>query len=178
MKLKLGTPLGHWGLLAFAGVLLLPAAQPMSAGEPGGERGKLIGTWFTNVTLRDCVSNQEVGSFPSLGTFASGGTLSDTTTGFSPALRSPGHGTWEQTGRNKYTSISLAFLFSPGGIWTGTQRITQDIEIKNNRFTSTAAVRFFDPAGNLTRKGCATAVASRVEPVEGDDDPLIPSQDQ
>ena len=106
MKLKLGHPLGTLGLLAFAGVLLVSAAQPMSAGEPGGERGKLIGTWFTNVTVRDCVSNQEVGSFPSLGTFASGGTLSDTTTGFSPALRSPGHGTWEQTGRNKYTSIT------------------------------------------------------------------------
>jgi hypothetical protein len=178
MKLKIRKPLDSLGLLAFAGLLLLSSAQPMNAGEPNGERGKLIGTWFTNVTLRDCGSNQEIGFFPSLGTFASGGTLSDTTTGFSPALRSPGHGTWEQTGRNKYSSVSLAFLFSPAGVWTGTQRITQDIEIKNNRFTSTAAVRFFDTAGNLTRKGCATSVASRVEPVEGDDDPLMPSQDQ
>src|SRR3954447_6362821 len=178
MKLKIRKPLGNLGLLAFASVLSLSWVQPMNAREPGGERGKLIGTWFTNVTLRDCGSNQELGFFPSLGTFASGGTLTDTTAGFSPALRSPGHGTWEQTGRNKYNSISLAFLFSPAGVWTGTQRITQDIEIKNNRFTSTAAVRFFDTAGNLTRKGCATAIASRVEPVEGDDDPLTPSQDQ
>src|SRR3954464_13859011 len=181
MKLKIRRPLGSFGLLAFASVLSLSWVQPMNAGEPSGERGKLIGTWFTNVTLRDCGSNQELGKppvFPSLGTFASGGTLTDTTTSVSPALRSPGHGTWEQTGRNKYSSISLAFLFSPAGVWTGTQRITQDIEIKNNRFTSTAAVRFFDTAGNLTRKGCATAAASRVEPVEGDDDPLMPSQNQ
>jgi hypothetical protein len=182
MQLKIRKPLGSLGLLAFASVLLISLAQPMNAREPSGERGKLIGTWFTTVTLRDCGSNQELGVFPSLfpslGTFASGGTLTDTTTGFSPALRSPGHGTWEQTGRNKYSSISLAFLFSPAGEWTGTQRITQDIEIKNNRFTSTAAVRFFDTAGNLTRKGCATATASRVEPVEEDDDPLTPSQDQ
>jgi hypothetical protein len=178
MQLKIRKPLGSLGLLAFASVLLISLAQPMNAREPSGERGKLIGTWFTTVTLRDCGSNQELRVFFSLGTFASGGTLTDTTTGFSPALRSPGHGTWEQTGRNKYSSISLAFLFSPAGVWTETQRITQDIEIKNNRFTSTAAVRFFDTAGNLTRKGCAIAVASRVEPVEGDDDPLTPSQDQ
>ena len=181
MKVKIEKTFGSLSLLSalvFGGVLLLWLAQPVSAGESKGERGKLVGTWFTNVTARDCGTEQEIRSFPALGNFASGGTLSDTTTAISPALRSPGHGTWEQVGRNKYNSISLAFLFSPAGVWTGTQRITQDIEIRKNRFISTASIRYFDTAGNVTMKGCATAAGTRVEPVEGEDDPLIPSQDQ
>ncbi len=181
MKLKIWKLLGSLGLLstlAFAGVISLAVVQGAGAAEPRWDRGKLVGTWFTHVTSRDCGTGEELRSFPAFGTFSSGGTLTDTTTAISPALRSPGHGTWEQTGRNKYSSISLAFLFSPAGLWTGTQRVTQAIEIKENRFSSTASVQFFDAAGNPTTKGCAIAVGSRVEPVAGEDDPLEPRQDQ
>jgi hypothetical protein len=181
MKLKIWNPLGSLGrrsTLAFAGMISLTVAQGLGAAESRADRGKLVGTWFTHVTLRDCGTGQDLRSFPSFGTFSSGGTLTDTTTAISPALRSPGHGAWEQTGHNTYSSISLAFLFSPAGLWTGTQRTTQVIEIKENRFRSTASVQFFDTAGNQTMKGCAIAVGSRVEPVEGEDDPLEPRQDQ
>ncbi|MGI8746160.1 MAG: hypothetical protein ACR2NN_26985 [Bryobacteraceae bacterium] len=69
----------------------------------------------------------------------------------------------------------MAFLFNPAGLWTGTQKTTQTIEIEENRFTSTASNQMFDTNRNLIATGCATAVATRVEPAgqgEGQTGPL------
>jgi hypothetical protein len=98
-------------------------------------------------------------------TFAPGGTLTGTTTAFSPALRSPDHGIWEQTGRRSFNAVTEAFLFNPAGAWATTQRITQTIKIGNDpdEFNSIAKIEFFDTNGVLTITGCATAIAHRFE---------------
>lgn len=98
-------------------------------------------------------------------TFAKGGTLTETTTGFPPALRTPGHGVWSFFGERSYTGVSEAFLFNPAGVWTGTQRLTQSIEIgqDGDELNSTASNEIFDINGNLILTGCATAVGSRFE---------------
>src|SRR5687768_7393696 len=122
--------LGLLSLLVLGGANRAPA---QSAGT-----GKLEGTWFTQVSIRNCQTGAVVRTFPALNTFAPGGTLIDTTTGFSPSLRSPGHGSWEKTGGHSYRSVSVAFLFDATGNWTGIQRLTQIIEVQNDAFTSTA----------------------------------------
>jgi hypothetical protein len=96
-------------------------------------------------------------------TFARGGTLTETTTRFAPAARTPGHGFWRRIGDRSYTAFSEAFLFNPAGVWTGTQRITQTIQIGSNpdQLRSKATTEFFDTAGNPVAAGCATAVATR-----------------
>jgi hypothetical protein len=136
-----------------------------SQGNPGPQARKLEGTWRVQVTIRDCQSGAELRTFPALLTFAQGGTLTETTTGFPPAQRTPGHGFWQHTGGHGYGAVSEAFLFSPAGIWTGRQRLTQAIEIGDNpnELTSTATNEIFDTNGNLILAGCATAVASRLE---------------
>ncbi|MGI8746161.1 MAG: hypothetical protein ACR2NN_26990 [Bryobacteraceae bacterium] len=67
-------------------------AQGAGAAEPESKAWSLVGTWFTQVSIRNCQTGSEVTPFPALGTFMRGGTLTDTTSAISPALRSPGHG--------------------------------------------------------------------------------------
>jgi hypothetical protein len=64
----------------------------------------------------------------------------------------------------------MAFLFNAAGALTGTQKITQAIQIKNGKYNSTATVQFFDIAGNLTMNGCAVASATRIEPPDGEEE--------
>ena len=162
------------GCVALAGVLLAgwaPLAARAGTGAENGREGlrpearKLEGTWYTDVTVRDCQTGITLRTFPALNTFAEGGTLIDTTTAVNPALRSPGHGTWEKVDRHNYTSVSLAFLFSPTGVWTGTQRITQAIEVGpgGDDATSDASSQIFNTAGNLTAMQCSAAVLRRLE---------------
>jgi hypothetical protein len=153
---KSAAGLGLLSLLVLGGATRTPA-QSASA-------GKLEGTWFTQVSIRNCQTGAVLRTFPALGTFAQGGTLVDTTTGFSPALRTPGHGSWEKTDGHSYRSVSVAFLFDAAGNWTGIQKLTQKIEVQNDAFTSTATNEILDVNGNVVTTGCATAVGSRVTP--------------
>jgi hypothetical protein len=140
-----------------------PQAQSIEKSESLG--GKLEGTWRVQVTIRDCASGTALRTFPAFLTFAQGGTLTETTTGFPPALRTPGHGVWEHLGGRSYRAVSEAFLFNPAGVWTGTQRLTQIIEISKDgeEMNSNATNEIFDTNGNLIVNGCATAVGSYFE---------------
>ena len=101
-------------------VLGASAPQSQSIEESATQGGKLEGTWRVQVTIRDCASGAALRTFPAFLTFAQGGTLTETTTGFPPALRTPGHGVWEHLGGHTYRAVSEAFLFNPAGVWTGT----------------------------------------------------------
>jgi hypothetical protein len=106
-------------MFALAGALFLTSARGVRAEKPEGpgkaesQSRKLEGTWRVQVTIRDCQSGAAVRTFPALLTFARGGTLTETTTGFPPALRTPGHGFWRHTGGQTYIAVSEAFLFNP-----------------------------------------------------------------
>lgn len=140
-----------------------PKAQSIENSESHG--GKLEGTWRMQVTIRDCASGAALRTFPAFLTFAQGGTLTETTTGFPPALRTPGHGAWEHLGGQTYRAVSEAFLFNPAGVWTGTQRLTQIIEVSidGEEMNSNATNEIFDTNGTLIANGCATAVGTYFE---------------
>lgn len=146
-------------------VLGATAAQAQSIEESESHGGKLEGTWRIQVTIRDCGSGAALRTFPAFLTFAQGGTLTETTTGFPPALRTPGHGLWEHLGGQTYRAVSEAFLFNPAGAWTGRQRLTQIIEISKDgeEMNSNATNEIFDTNGNLIVNGCATAVGTYFE---------------
>ena len=138
-------------------------SQDQERSESQGQ--KLEGTWRVQVTIRDCQSGAALRTFPAFLTFAHGGTLTETTTGFPPAQRTPGHGVWSHMDAHTYSAVSEAFLFSPAGVWTGKQRLTQVIEIGHDAdvLSSTAMNEIFDTNGNLILTGCATAVGNRFE---------------
>ena len=150
-------------ILPVVAVSALAAVPAIAQDDP--QARKLEGTWYTQVSAHNCTTGAVLRSFPALNTFAAGGTLIDTTTVVAPSLRSPGHGTWEATGGHTFRAISLAFLFSPAGAWTGTQRIIQAIEMREgpDEFSSTATSESFDTAGTLIGSVCATAIGQRVE---------------
>jgi hypothetical protein len=146
-------------------VLGATSPQSQSSEKSASHGGKPEGTWRMQVTIRDCASGAALRTFPAFLTFAQGGTLTETTTGFPPALRTPGHGVWEHLGSQTYRAVSEAFLFNPAGAWTGRQRLTQIVEISTDgeEMNSNATNEIFDTNGTLIVNGCATAVGTYFE---------------
>jgi hypothetical protein len=133
--------------------------------ESESQAKKLEGTWCVQVTIRVCQTGAEIFTFPSLVTFAHGGTMTETSSTPGPALRSPGHGVWQHTDGNSYSQLFEFFTFDPAGTWTGTQKVSHTIEIGQSRdeFSSSGTAEIFDTSGTLLFTGCSTAVAGRLE---------------
>lgn len=126
---------------------------------------KLEGTWRVQVTIRVCQTGAEIRTFSSLVTFAQGGTMTETTTAASPALRGPGHGVWQFTGGHTYRQAFEAFTFNSAGVWTGTQKVLHTVELGRDRdeLNSSGTNEIFDANGTLLVMGCSTAVGHRLE---------------
>ena len=139
--------------LALAIALVLAPRTIANAQSQQAASGRgLEGTWRVEVTLRDCNTGAPLGSpFRSLLSFARGGTMTETTARFSPALRGPGHGIWQQIQRSTFSSTLEAFLYNPAGVWIEWQRLTQTIEIGDdpNTWTANAHNEIFDTNDNL-----------------------------
>ena len=142
--------------------IVMSVALAQAADDSNSESGKLQGTWFTEVAIRDCGTGAVLRTFSAVNTFNAGETMIDTTTGASPSLRSPGLGKWEKNGGRTYGAVSLAFLFSPAGVWIGTQKLTHKIEVSGDENAFTTRSEVFDPAGVLLSSGCATAAGRRL----------------
>jgi hypothetical protein len=140
-----------------------PFSRSTRAQENDSHGGKIEGTWRVQVTVRNCQSGDPIRTFPAMLTFASGGTLTGTTTAFPPASRGGDFGVWQFNGSGRYSAVSEAFLFN-GGVWSQTQRITQSISLSQdaNTFSSDAHTEFFDTSGALLSSVCATAEATRM----------------
>jgi hypothetical protein len=130
-------------------------------------RKNLEGVWETVVTPRNCQTGAPVmPDFQGLITYNEGGTLAETASGSSPALRSPGHGVWRRENSARNYSMKIIFLrFSPTGVYLGKQRITQTAELSadGNQSTSTGTVEILDVNGNVLGSGCATSTGTRFE---------------
>jgi hypothetical protein len=159
---------GPAAALALAGVLILCAGTVANAHPEQSAASGLQGTWLVTVTQHNCATGAQIGApFQSLLTFARGGTMTETTSNpmFFPAERGPGHGVWSASRNGTYSAASMAFI-TLNGVLTMTQKITQQITMGDDRnqfTTSGAQVQFFDPAGNLLRSGCASAVGQRFQ---------------
>src|ERR1700754_2272875 len=149
-----------FSMLGTAGAISITPASEVKAAIPAAPESKarrLEGTWQVQVTLQNCQTGAALRTSPAFLTFAQGGTLVETTTVFSSAQRSPGHGFWEHTGGKTFKAVSKAFLFSPEGAWTGTQTLTQTIEFGDDPdvFNSTATTEAVAPNGNRILSVCA-----------------------
>jgi hypothetical protein len=155
---------GATAALVLTGMLVMGSAFTAKA-QSESRAGRLEGTWRVQLTVRDCQTGAALRTFPTLFTFAKGGTLTATTAGQSPALFTPNLGVWGHTGGNTYSAVSEAFVFSPAGAWIQTHRLTRAIELSRdpNEFTDTVAVEIFDTNRNLLVTGCGTSAGRRFE---------------
>jgi hypothetical protein len=161
------------GAILLAGLLALSLGEAVLAKSEDHESRAdiLAGTWRVELRQSDCVAGVQGPPFQSFLTFDGSGTLIGTTMApaFLAGQRSPDHGIWNHKHGEKYTAASEAFLLFDSeprppfpGFRAGTQRISQDIELKNrDEFTSAAVVEFFDTTGNIVMTGCANAIGRR-----------------
>jgi hypothetical protein len=179
MKLN---PTKAFGASRVAAAIGLAGALFISTGGAGlaqsnesASKTGLEGTWFVQVTLRDCSTDAPIGPpFGSLVTFHRGGTLTETTSSpaFAAGQRSDGQGTWSFQGHNTYTQriVNLInfdtapnFPRSPG-FFAGWSVVTHTVElIDANHGTSSGTNAFYMADGTVYRTGCSTAVSVRFE---------------
>jgi len=152
---------------------VLTAAGPAAADDHGFGRFQaptvLEGTWQVRIAPYICATGVPLppaAEFVSLVSFASGGTMTETTSNprFLPGQRSIGLGNWERNGRSSYEVAFQAFVQFTGGNYTqGTQRVEQGIDMVDaDHWNSTAVVEFTDLAGAPVSSGCMRAVGVRM----------------
>jgi hypothetical protein len=147
-----------------AGGMLMPATAVLGeTASPDTAHKGLAGTWRAQLTVRVCGTPVVLRTFPAMFAFAKGGTLTVTTGGQLPSQITAGLGVWRQTDGDRYSAVSEAFLFSPAGVLTGTQRLTRAIKIDNDAdaFTDTVWLEILDTKRKVIMTGCATTVGRR-----------------
>jgi hypothetical protein len=102
-------------LAAGAGLLLSVGRVAAAHSEDGDRDGRTVqGTWAVSGTRQECPNGTAIAPpFKSSLTFDAGGTMTETTDNpmFFPAVRGPGHGVWDHTGRHTYSAHSQAFVW-------------------------------------------------------------------
>ena len=149
--------------MALAALILTPASLSAQQELSAQHGASLEGAWDSQVTSTDCNGNILM-AFRSFEAFHQGGTSTVTGNANSPALSSPGLGTWQRTGMRTFTSPIQFFTFNPDGSFAGTVKIAGQIHLSDhgNSFTGTFTFGVYDPDGNLVFSGCGTAVATRL----------------
>ena len=164
--MKTSRPMTTFALtLALLLAVCIPQLCAAGQGENKEEAKGLEGTWLADVTLRNCQTGDAIRSFQGLVTFVRGGEMLETANASSPALRTPGHGSWRGNPGQGYTSVFMFFRFNPDGTYAGTQKVTGKAEIGEDpdEFTGTSTIEIFNPAGVLVATACVTQTARRFE---------------
>ena len=146
-------------LLVTAG---LSIAQETASGN--GLPHKLVGTWDSVVTIRNCATGDAIRSFQSVGSFNEGGTFSGITSGTPPTARTSERGIWEQVRGRNYRFRFKAYLYNPEAVAIGFQIVTHDVRLSRNgeSYVSAGTTQIFTLDGVEIGSGCSTAESTRM----------------
>lgn len=167
LKRAAGTIFGL--LLIIGSAQILASAQDELKTESSENRAennwndnKIIGTWQTVVTPRNCQTGEPVApAFPGILTFNEGGTLTGTSTAATSV-----YGVWEKRqGRRNYSFAFLLLRYNPAGTFISTQKVRQTttISASGDEFTTTGTVEILDTNGTTIGTGCTTSTGVRFE---------------
>ncbi|MDQ3668081.1 MAG: hypothetical protein M3410_16220 [Acidobacteriota bacterium] len=125
----------------------------------------LEGTWDAQVMIRNCQTGEVIRTFASIGTFMSGGTMLDSTSGIPQAQRTPGHGVWRHISGRTYLFKFKSFSFDPSGNPTGWTIITHEATLNRHatEYESAGTAEVYNPNGTLIFTGCSSTTATRFE---------------
>ncbi len=140
-----------------------PTSENSSARREN-ERG-LEGSWDITVTRRNCQTGEAQVSFPTMTTFAEGGTMQDYGIAMAPTGRGPSHGVWNFISGRHYTAAFRFFLFGADGSNTGKQIVRRQIELnrEGNAYIATGIAQVFNTSGTLMATICTTETGTRFE---------------
>ena len=126
---------------------------------------RIVGTWDVQVTIRVCQTGAAIRTFASIGTFNSGGTTLDSTSGIPQSLKTPGQGVWNYIGGRDYRFKFKSFSFDASGNFTGWTIINHRATLNRwtDEYESTGTAEVYSPTGVLLFTGCATTTAVRFE---------------
>jgi hypothetical protein len=126
----------------------------------------LQGTWRVTRYAVNCITGQDILSFPAIMTFNQGGTC----TGYAvPPGGDPGQGTeygvWQrEPGSHNYSFRTVSYGYTADGEFDGRAEITEALHLTSaNSFESTATIQIFDADGNLVFTACARRTGTRFE---------------
>ena len=140
MKTRISKLTSGGALLAIAALTAaLSFASAQAADENQSSNPRIGGgVWRTMVTPVNCVTGDPLAPpFNGLFTFNKGGTMSEY--GISPlqmqtpALRSPGHGTWQHDGGPNYSFKFIFYRYDTTGAFVGWQEITAALVLGTSR---------------------------------------------
>ena len=126
----------------------------------------LQGTWRVARTAVDCITGQDIFSFPAIMTFNQGGTY--TGYGVQPG-GDPGQGTeygvWQrEPGRQNYSVRDVSYGYTAEGVFEARVEATQALQLTTvDSFTSTGTVQIFDADGNLLFTFCGHSEGTRFQ---------------
>jgi len=147
-------------VLALIGVVAFGTLAASGQSLADSERNSPVGTWLTTVTFVNCTTGSVIRTFPTMNTFNAGGTMLETPR--SLAQRSPGHGAWERTMGNEYTSVFKFFRSNADGTDNGYQIVRRWHVLEDDGLSTTAVFQNYDAAGLPTTSGCAVESATRL----------------
>lgn len=158
------------GLATMAAVLLAAphtnAQVPTSPQPTATATPSLTGVWRVTRSGVDCQTGAQLNSFPALMTFHKGGTYTGDSAGpgGSPANGSIEHGLWHRIrGTQKFQFRAISSGYDQNG-YAGRVEITGLAELTSaTAFTYTAALRFYDAAGNVVADRCGAAQGERFQ---------------
>ena len=152
-------------VLALTATISLVWSQDRQA-LPSPTAQTLQGTWRVTRTSVDCITGQDILSFPAIMTFNQGGTY----TGYGvPPGGDPGQGTeygvWQrEAGSQNYSFRTVSYGYTADGDFDGRGEITGTLQLTTaDSFTGTGTVQIFDADGNLIGTICATSTGTRFE---------------
>ena len=126
----------------------------------------LQGTWRVTGTVVNCITGQDIFSFPRIETFHQGGTY----TGYGvPPGSDPGQGTeygvWQrEPGSHNYSVRTVSYFYTAEGDFEARVEATVALQLTTaDSFTGTGTVQIFDADGNLIATICATSTGTRFE---------------
>ena len=133
--------------------------------ERGGNLRALEGSWSIQVTRRDCQTGAVLANFPTMTTFARGGTMQEYGVSFGASGRAPGHGVWSYEGGRNFSNAFQFFLFGADGQSTGRNVVRRQIQLSRfgSGYTSTNVIQTFNPGGTVIGTVCATEIGTRFE---------------
>ena len=138
-------------------------STPAEAQDPSR---RIEGTWFVQLTVRNCATDEAVASAFSLNTFLAGGAMLGTPS-LPPTVIRNGHGVWTYAGGTNFVNRVALFAYNPQtGAFAGVRVVTRNIALDatGDAFTSRDADQLYDAAtfAPIGNPGCTTGVGRRV----------------